>query len=177
MTENKPDRKVIRCNHRDGTRAVAEGAAAYVMQTNPGGGHDRIKLLSRSRGGRWIEGWTTTKRLENFRVKTLPPEHPLYGNDRLLDARFGQSLLGAFAVMERVRRFIQWIDDQRRVLICSPEDYELVAAAVEKWRPEIGDLVTVMAEPAVDKGRMFLLSPPTPDSFVFRPLTPGTEPA
>jgi hypothetical protein len=163
VTEDKPDRKVIRCNHHVGTRAVAEGAAAYVVQTNVGNGNDRIKLLSRSRGGRWIEGWHATDRLENFRVKTLPPEHPLYDNDRLLDAQFGRSLLGAFAVMERVRRFIQWIDDQKKVLVCSPDDYELVAAAVEKWRPAVGDLVTVMAEPAVEKGRMFLVSPPAWD--------------
>jgi len=37
----------------------------------------------RSRGGRWIEKWESIRLLKNFRVKTLPPGHPQYGNDNL----------------------------------------------------------------------------------------------
>jgi hypothetical protein len=37
-----------------------------------------VPLLVRSRGGRWIEKWEAMRRLENFRVKTIPPDHPLY---------------------------------------------------------------------------------------------------
>jgi len=37
----------------------------------------------RSRGGRWVEKWEATRRLENFRLKTIPPEHPRFTDRRL----------------------------------------------------------------------------------------------
>lgn len=72
------DRHVIACNFREGTKVARAGALAYVRWTNPGGGNDRIPLLIRSRGGRWVEKWEAMRRLHNFRLKTIPPEHPLY---------------------------------------------------------------------------------------------------
>jgi len=63
------------------TKTATTGALAYVRWPNPGNSNDRIALLIRSRGGRWIEKWEDMRRLGNFRLKTLPPEHPLY--DRL----------------------------------------------------------------------------------------------
>jgi hypothetical protein len=73
-----PDRYAIQCNFAAGTRYCAAGARAYVRLTNPGGDNDRIQILARSRGGRWIERWEDIRHLRDFRVKTIPPEHPLY---------------------------------------------------------------------------------------------------
>lgn len=77
------DRSVIQCNYAESTSAIAKGARAYVIGLNSGGGHDRLRVLARSRGGRWIKKWEDRRRLINFRVKTLSPEHPLYGNNQV----------------------------------------------------------------------------------------------
>lgn len=79
------DRKVVQCNLTETTNIAPAGARAYVVLTNPGGGHDRIQVLVRSHGGRWVEKWENMRRLADFRVKTLPPEHPLYANERIWD--------------------------------------------------------------------------------------------
>lgn len=80
-----PDRRVVQCNYATAVSAVAAGARAYLVRPNPGGGNDRIVILVRSRGGRWIQKWEDIRRLKNFRPKTLPPEHPLYGDERIWD--------------------------------------------------------------------------------------------
>ena len=72
------DRRVIACNYAEGISPVSAGSLCYVLDANRGGGGDRVRLLARSRGGRWIEKWETRKRLTNFRMKTVPPEHPRY---------------------------------------------------------------------------------------------------
>jgi len=95
MTEPLPDRKVVQCNYAVPTKIAAQGARAYVVYPNGGNGHDRIGILVRSRGGRWVEKWEDSRRLRDFRVKTLPSEHPLYGNDRLFDAEWASGLLAA----------------------------------------------------------------------------------
>lgn len=79
------DRCVVQCNYVTPTGQVAAGARAYLVRPNPGGGDDRIVVLVRSRGGRWIEKWESIRRLGYFRVKTLPPEHSMYGDERLYD--------------------------------------------------------------------------------------------
>jgi hypothetical protein len=79
------DRKVVQCNYAVPVSAAAAGARAYLMLPNPGSGADRIEILLRSRGGRWVQKWEDIRRLEDFRVKTLPPEHPLYGDERIWD--------------------------------------------------------------------------------------------
>lgn len=79
------DRMVVQCNYAEPVSVAAEGARAYLVRPNPGGGDDRIVILARSRGGRWIEKWEDIRRLRDFRVKTLPPEHPLYGDGRIWD--------------------------------------------------------------------------------------------
>lgn len=75
------DHKALACNYAEPISEAAKGALAYVRWPNWGGGNDRVPLLVRSRGGRWIEKWEAMHRLMNFRIKTIPPEHPLY--DRL----------------------------------------------------------------------------------------------
>lgn len=102
------DRHVIACNLTEGISEASEGSKAYVILLNPGNGSDRIEILLRSRGGRWIRKWEAIWRLGNFRVKTIPPEHPLYDDDRLWDydpARFCAELEAAREreAMSRVR--------------------------------------------------------------------------
>ena len=77
----QPDKRVIACNLSQPISEAAKGALAYVQWPNRGNANDRVPLLIRSRGGRWIEKWEDMRRLTNFRHKTIPPEHPLY--DRL----------------------------------------------------------------------------------------------
>lgn len=65
------------CNVTEGTSAVAENAKAYVITTT-GDGLERVEVLARSRGGRWIRWWTTTARLRDFRPVTIVPESPRF---------------------------------------------------------------------------------------------------
>lgn len=88
MVEQR-DRWVIACNRRVADRKFKTGALGYVVYPNPGGGGDRVCVLMRSRGGRFIEIWTARTRLANFRRKCIPPEHPLY-NTYFADADMPQ---------------------------------------------------------------------------------------
>lgn len=76
------DKKIIACNFRQGTSVARKGALAYLLSDNRGNGSDRVEILIRSRGGRWVEKWEDIRRLENFRVKTIPSEHFLYSYSR-----------------------------------------------------------------------------------------------
>lgn len=96
------DRKVVQCNYTEDISSVAQGARAYVVYPNEGWASERICVLARSRSGRWIEKWEDVRRLGNFRVKTLPPEHPLYSNERLLPAENADRLLANVAPVEVV---------------------------------------------------------------------------
>lgn len=77
------DRHVLACNYLESTNVAAEGALAYVLLQFGGNLPDRVRVLVRSRGGRWVEKWESVRRLGNPRLKTLPPEHPRYGDERL----------------------------------------------------------------------------------------------
>lgn len=72
------DLRVIACNYKESISAVRKGALCYMLNSNPGNGGERVNLLIRSRSGRWIEKWENVKRLGQFRMKTVPPEHPQY---------------------------------------------------------------------------------------------------
>jgi hypothetical protein len=79
MAEPLPDIRVVACNITEATGTAVEGALAYdVLRGNRGNDNDRLPLLIRSRGGQWIGKWEGMRRLGNFRLKTIPPEHPLY---------------------------------------------------------------------------------------------------
>lgn len=78
MSES-PDIRVVACNYLVGTSAVAQGALCYAVHVWCG---ERVRILARSRSGRWIEKWANFKKLGNFRLKTLPPEHPRYRDYR-----------------------------------------------------------------------------------------------
>ena len=77
------DRRAITCNYRETSKVAPAGALAWVILTNPGNAHDRIEILIRSRGGRLVRKWEDTRRLYCFRVKTLPPEHPRFEDERV----------------------------------------------------------------------------------------------
>ncbi|ANZ35224.1 hypothetical protein BBK82_03200 [Lentzea guizhouensis] len=91
------DRKVVQCNYVESTKVAPAGARAYVSLPNKGNGHDRIRVLVRSHGARWALKWEDTTRLDHFRVKTLPPEHPLYADERLFEAEHLADLLATLA--------------------------------------------------------------------------------
>ena len=73
----------IACNYTNDTSAVSKGSIAYVMGGNYGNGYERLDVLARSRGGRFIRRWEPITNLGNFRMKTIPASSSLYG--RLLD--------------------------------------------------------------------------------------------
>jgi hypothetical protein len=77
------DMRVIACNYTGPTKVAAAGARAYVIPQFGGNLPERVRVLVRSRGGRWVEKWESMKRLDNFRMKTIPPGHPRYDDDRL----------------------------------------------------------------------------------------------
>jgi hypothetical protein len=68
----------IACNYRVGTKTASAGSLAYVINSNPGNGADRVEILSRSRGGRWISKWEAIWRLTNFRAKTVVDADVVY---------------------------------------------------------------------------------------------------
>lgn len=77
------DRQFIACNYLVPTRIARRGALAYVIPQLGGNLPERVRLLVRSRGGRLVEKWEATRRVGNFRLKTIPPEHPRYNDERL----------------------------------------------------------------------------------------------
>lgn len=101
------DRRVVQCNYTEAVSEARAGARAYLVNPNLGNGADRIEILVRSRGGRWIEKWEDIRRLGDFRVKTLPPEHPLYGDDRLYPAEHADRFFGD------VTRFVSAMEGRR----------------------------------------------------------------
>ena len=64
-------RRVVACNYVEATSECREGALAYVILTNQGGGSDRIFIFARTRSGRWVRKWENIKRLGNFRMKSV----------------------------------------------------------------------------------------------------------
>lgn len=74
------DKKAIVCNFAISTKTATKGTRAYYAWGNSGGTIDggRIYLYYRSRGGRYITKYEALKNLHNFRLTTVPPEHPFY---------------------------------------------------------------------------------------------------
>jgi hypothetical protein len=74
-----PDRYAVVCNYREGTGTSRMGGKAYLADWHwTGGGYERVRVVARSRGGRWIVKWEPIKRLTNFRSTTVPAESPDY---------------------------------------------------------------------------------------------------
>lgn len=75
MTAPRPDKRVVACNVGRASSSIAEGAHAYVRWYT---GDDRVPILARSRGGRYIEAWRYKRELVPFRAASIPPESPIY---------------------------------------------------------------------------------------------------
>src|ERR1700692_4249849 len=76
---NLPEYKVIQCNFHEATSECAKGARAYVGQL----GSHSIRVVARSRSGRWKLKWEPAKRLTNFRLKTMVPSDPVYDTNSI----------------------------------------------------------------------------------------------
>ena len=81
------DKKIIVCNFATPRKTASEGTRAYFA-SNSGGTIDggNVNLLYRSRGGRTIVKYERLKHLKDFRLATLPPDHPLYNDERVFKA-------------------------------------------------------------------------------------------
>lgn len=77
------DKKFIVCNYAEATNIARNGALVYVIPQFGGNMPERIRILARSRGGRWVEKWESIKRLENFRLKSIPEANPRYSDNRI----------------------------------------------------------------------------------------------
>ena len=64
----------IKCNMKEGDSKIRTGALCWIANTNGGSGNESMRFLARSRGGRRIDIWMATKKLNNFRVSWVP-EH------------------------------------------------------------------------------------------------------
>lgn len=92
VTDDLPDRRVVVCNYAAATNIASAGAKAYVIPQLGGNLPERVRVLVQFRGGRWVEKWENMRRLDNFRLKTIPPEHPKYTDERLWTADPEESL-------------------------------------------------------------------------------------
>lgn len=81
MTE-RPDKYIVACNLSVSTRHCPKGGLAYI-RWRAGGDDRRVSLRARSHSGRWITIWYPLKRLRNFRIKTIPADHPRYQDDHM----------------------------------------------------------------------------------------------
>lgn len=75
-----PDLRRVTCNVKVRTRAVSQGAKAYLLQIAGGDGR---RVLVRNFQGRWVEAWLPIAKLENFRITTVTPQQRIY--DRLVE--------------------------------------------------------------------------------------------
>lgn len=95
------DKKAVVCNYAEPTKIASKGARVYFCYGWTGGGYERVNILVRSRGGRLVRKWEHIRRLENFRIKTLPPEHPRYGDERVWNNASQELIVDLRAAKER----------------------------------------------------------------------------
>ncbi len=74
----------IACNYSVDTKSASSGSLAYIVMPNGGNLHNRVRILSRSRSGRWIRRWERLAALTDFRRKRIPEQSPIF--QKLLDA-------------------------------------------------------------------------------------------
>jgi hypothetical protein len=95
--------KAVACNFAVPTKIAAKGALCFVLLSNPGWGNERIVVLIRSRGGRWIRKWERIDRLTNFRVKTVVSADPVF--ERVKGSEYLEPVSFQFAeIRERIGR-------------------------------------------------------------------------
>lgn len=73
-------------NYLDSTKTSRKGARVWLINSNPGNAGEDVCVLAVSRSGRLIEKWDRGHRLGDWRVKALPPAHPLHRDWRIVIA-------------------------------------------------------------------------------------------
>lgn len=137
-------RVVIQCNLIDTDGQAPRG---YLANANWGNYADKIEVVLRRKEGRWSAYWTGIERFDNFRVKTLPPEHPRFGDGRILDFPDRPAAEEEVAKLVKARAYNVQLRNERRplwkALGCEPpaavralpdEQQADLAAAVEDAR-------------------------------------------
>ena len=77
-----PSRVVVQCNLIE---VSGQPPRAYLSSSNFGNAAEHVEIVLRTPQGRWAQCWKRIDRVDNFRVKTLPPEHPRHKDERILD--------------------------------------------------------------------------------------------
>lgn len=109
--------RVVACNFAVATKIASKGSLCYVLLDNPGWGNNRIVVLVRSRGGRWVNQWERVDRLTNFRMKTVVEADPVY--DRVKDSPYEEP--GPFQSAEIHERIARLIGMRPRIGDCGFE--------------------------------------------------------
>lgn len=100
----------IACNVSDGTPAVRKGSLCWVCRSRT----NNVRVMVRSRGGRWITTHFALWKLENFRAKWLPPVSSIWRNELDYPSREAAEAdalrIDASARDERARRNVRDIE-------------------------------------------------------------------
>lgn len=113
-------RDVIQCNYAVGTKIFAPGAKCFLVNPNAGwGGETSIEIVGWSRGNRWVHKWERTWRIHNFRLRTIPPENPLFKRFEFVTYPFDLE---------------DWVERLNKV---SNEQRERRGIAIESRKPEL----------------------------------------
>lgn len=62
----------VKANVRAPHRFLRHGALCWVINTNPGGGSDKIEVWAMSRSGRKVVTWVDARDLGNYRAGYIP---------------------------------------------------------------------------------------------------------
>lgn len=78
----------VQCSYRIGTAVCVAGARAFLTyQIDP---PKRVKIVARSRSGRWVVRWERLDRLHQFRFKSAVMENPVFHPDRPIAVDYWQ---------------------------------------------------------------------------------------
>ncbi len=93
-----PECKVVQCNYRLDTSVCRAGARAYLTyETDSASG--RVRVVSRSRSGRWVDRWENLGFLCSFRLKTLVSADPVFVHNQIARNRWGQDAVDTLNAM------------------------------------------------------------------------------
>jgi hypothetical protein len=70
--------KALRTVFSSDTNACWQGSTAWILALTPAHNGERVKVLVRSRSGRYVEIWCHRNRLGAFEIAEVGSDHPLY---------------------------------------------------------------------------------------------------
>ena len=120
LVEKGVVQRFIVCNYAEASSHCSKGSLCYVTGFRLDS--RRVQLLARSRSSRWICKWDKVTAVTNFRLKTLPTEHPLHSDMRL---PYWNWEVGDLAALIRMAEDARERAEKRRLLQLSeaqPED-------------------------------------------------------